>query len=210
MMKHKRYYVLVLLMTSLFAASILFPEEVLARRGMGGFRGGGRSFSKSRSSSWGSTKSRKLQSQRGRQSPRSKADKALYNKAKSQGTVFSNRAGAKKAFTSKYRKKYDSRYTSKPSTRPDHIPKSTKIDGRTTPVSYNQQYGGYGYYGAGGRWMLYSVMADAAMMGVLMNRHHYYYGASPGMYQRGGGSSFSGLFVVGVIVFLVIIMRRRF
>ena len=210
MMKHKKSYILVLLMTSLFAASILFPEEIFARGRMGGFRGGGRSFGKSRSSSWGSSKTRKMQSQRGRKSPRSKADKALYNKAKSQGTVYKSRTDAKKAFSSKHGQKYDSRYSAKPSKRPDHIPKTTKANGRTTPVSYNQQYGGYGYYGAGGRWMLYSVMADAAMMGVLMNRHSYYYGASPGMHQRGGGSHFSGLFVIGVIVFLVIIMRRRF
>ncbi len=219
MFKNKlRWYVFAL--TAFLTLSLVLPEEALSRRG--GF-GGGRSFG-SRSSSWGSRSSKKSAwgSQRssrklsGRSSARSmsKTDKALYQKASAKGTVFKSRASAKRSFEKNYGQKYSSNYTKKPGTRPNHIPKTTSVNDRKYNVGYNQSYGGYGYIGPGGGWVMYSVMRDAAMLSLLMNRNDYYYGQQPGMEPRrrhgGFGSSFwSGIFVFGVI-FVLFSSSRRF
>jgi len=175
----------------------LVNEDVFAR---GGSRSSGsrssfrssRSSSASRSrstakpskpsgSSWGkkSTKTAK---------PVSKADKAAYNKkmtaynkAKASGKTFSTRADAMKDFKSKNAGKYTSKFSSQPSKRPDYIPQSTSVGGKTYNVTYNSSYGGYGYMGPSGAWIMYDAMADAAMMSVLMNRQGYYVGGPPAM-----------------------------
>lgn len=204
-------FILVLIFA--FAFSIVIPEDLLARRGGGGFGGGGRS----RSSSWGSSKrstskgwskkSSGMTSKRGAGSSKmSKADRNLYSKAKANGTVFNSRADAKKAFGQKYGKQYTSKYNKEPGKRPDHIPQTTKVDGRSYPVSYDQRRGGYGYYGAGGSWMAYSVMGDLVMMNMLMGRHHYYHGARPvGFFA---GAVRTGMIVIIIFVVLAVYMRR--
>lgn len=221
-MKFKlKSYILPLLLVVTFIFSTVIPEDAFARRG--GF-GGGRSFRSSRSSSWGkstkqkawgSSKAGKMSSQRGmarnpKSRPQSRADRALYEKAKTNGTVFKNRADAGKSFASKHGSQYGSKYATKPATRPDHIPETTMVKGKPTPVSYNPSYGGYGYYGPGGKWIIYSAMADMAMMSMLMNRHHYYYGAAPMRYGGSGGSMWSGVFIVFIIIFLAIMFKNRF
>ena len=211
-------YIAPLLLTAMFAFSVIVPELLYAR---GGFRGGGRSFGGSRSSSWGrsssqrsgwgGSKARKMRSSRGGgASKMTKADRALYSKAKTNGTVFKSRAAAKKSFQAKHGNQYGSKFSNKPNRRPDHIPQTTKVNGKSTPVSYNQSYGGYGYMGAGGSWIMYSAMADVAMMSMLMNRHHYYHGAQPGEYEGRRRSPISGTFVVFIIIVMAIMFRNRF
>lgn len=217
-------YMLLLSLAMLFAMT--FPEEALARRG-GGF-GGGRSFRSSRSSGWSSSKSKSssawskksktISSTRGKTKMQTglnktqakafkqpKSDKALYKKAKQQGTVFKNRDAAKDAFNKKYGSQYTSKYDKQPNQRPNHIPETAEIDGKRYRVDYNPQYGGYGYMGAGGSWMMYSVVRDMAMMSLLMGHHGYYYGAPP----MAGGGMFSGLMVIVIIVILAMIFRPR-
>jgi len=146
----------------------------------------------------------------------SKADKALYQKAKANGTTFKNRKQAQSSFQSKYASRYPSKYSTKPSQRPSHIPKTTKVDGRTTNVTYNSARGGYGYYAPGGGWMMYSVVRDVAMMSLLMNHHSYYYGAAPG--EGGGGRSMMAGFIGGIfsllrgvfIIMAIIFLARVF
>ncbi len=222
--KRNFLYMLLLSLGLLFAMT--FPEDALARRG--GF-GGGRSFRSSRSSNWKSSKSRSssawskksksISSTRGKTKmptglnktqakafKQPKSDKALYKKAKQQGTVFNNRAGAKNAFSKKYGSQYTSKYNKQPGKRPNHIPANTTVDGRKHRVDYNPQYGGYGYMGAGGNWMMYSVVRDVAMMSMLMGHHGYYYGAAP---MGGGGGMFNGLVVIIIIVILAMLFRPR-
>lgn len=146
-------------------------------------------------SSWGK-KSTKASSSKG-----SKADKALYEKAKRSGTAYKTRGAATQAFKTKHAKQYGSKYTSKPGTRPSHIPQTYASGGTTYNISYNQGYGGYGYMGPLGAWMMYDAMADAAVMGRLMRNQGYYYGAAP---RYGPGAGMISLMVVGGIVVLVV------
>jgi len=138
----------------------------------------------------------------------SRADRSLYRKAQAKGTVFKSRTEAKKAFARKYGSKYTSRFPTKPKTRPDYIPKTTTVGGRTVPIDYNPRYGGYGYFGPGGKWIFYSALADAAMTGMLMRRHCYYWGAPPVYYGGVGNILWTGLVIFGVIFVLALILKR--
>lgn len=218
MNKRNKPYIFTVILTIAFALSLAIPEDGFSRRG--GF-GGGRSFRTSRSSSWGSSRSKsksawsssktkKMSSKRSQSesSRLTKTDKALYKKAKAKGTVYNSRADAKKAFNSKYSQQYPSKYSSKPATRPDHIPRTARANGRDYPVEYNPRYGGYGYMGPGGGWIAYNVMRDAVMLNLLMTRNHYYYGARPVAYGGVGGAFWTGIIVVGIIIFFAVILRR--
>lgn len=103
------------------------------------------------------------------------ADKQLYTAAKKNGTSFKSKADAQKAFKEKYATQYTSKYATKPATRPSHIPSTYSTGGKTYNVTYNSSYGGYGYMGPSGSWIMYNAMADAVMYDTLMRRHNYYY-----------------------------------
>ena len=122
----------------------------------------------------------------------------MYDKAKASGTAYSSKAAATDAFKSKHGNQYTARYASQPATRPDHIPASTSVGGRTYPVSYNRQYGGYGYMGPGGSWVMYDAMADAAMLSILMSRNNYYYDPPGVIYGRRSGFG-TALVWIGII-----------
>ncbi len=147
----------------------------------------------------------------------SKADQALYQKAKTQGTAFKTRDDAVNAFKQQNQGKYTNQFSSEPTRRPDYIPQTyTTSSGSSYSVVYRPDLGGYGYYDASlGRWMLYSVMADAAMTSMLMHSRGYYYGPTPGVYY-GGGGFFTGLGTLILIVLIVValsrvmIIRRRY
>lgn len=135
---------------------------------------------------------------------RSAADTALYNKAKTSGTAYTSKASATQAFKTKHASQYKSKYDTKPATRPDHIPQSTTVGGKSYNVTYNQQYGGYGYMGPSGSWIMYDMMTDAIMMDTMMRRQNYYYdrpGAVTYVSTGGGGRwlMWFGLIVVGII-----------
>jgi hypothetical protein len=165
--------------------------------------------------------STKTQSKSGTPSPAatasmSKADKALYEQAKTKGTAFKTRDEAVSAFKQQNESKYKNQFSSEPSRRPDYIPDQyTSSSGARYQVAYRPELGGYGYYDSSlGRWMMYSVLADAAMTGMLMRSHGYYYGP-PAVHYGGGWGFFSSLgtlIVIGLIVVAVVRIsqiRRR-
>ena len=102
----------------------------------------------------------------GKSKKTTKADVKAFEKAKASGKAFDNRKGAMGKFSKDpaNTKKYTSSYATKPTTRPGHIPPTYRGSGGTTyNISYNQGYGGYGYMGSLGTWIVYNAMADAAM-----------------------------------------------
>ena len=207
---------------------LMVADDAFARRG--GFSGGrsfsSRGFSSSRSfssrrsvSAWGSTRQRTgttttRQSLSGSRGSTARANtrgvsQANYQRARANGTTFQSRQQAEQAFVSRNASQYPSRYASQPSSRPGHIPQSTRVDGRNVNVTYNAGLGGYGYlHPTLGTWVLYSAMADAAMLSVLMSRNHYYYGPAPGAYYGGRPSGFwTGLMVIAIILAVFFVMR---
>lgn len=137
---------------------------------------------------------------------KSPADKALYEKAKMQGTSFKTRDEAVKDFQTKNAGKYTNKFTSEPATRPSYIPSTTMVGGHSYTVIYNPGMGGYGYYN-GATWIMYDAMRDAAMMGMLMNQNHYYYGPAPGM------GFFTFLYIILAVTFIIgiiIFFARKF
>ena len=218
----------ILLVMAATLCLLLIADDAFARRG--GF-GGGRSFSSrgfsssrsfsssrgfsSRSSTraWGSNRSTTRQSLSGsRATARSNTrgvNNSQYQRARANGTTFQTRQQAEQAFVSRNSSQYPSRYASQPSTRPGHIPQSTRVDGRNVNVTYNAGLGGYGYlHPTLGTWVLYSAMADAAMLGLLMSNRGYYYGPAPGAYYGGRPSGFwTGLMVIAIILAVFFVMR---
>ena len=134
---------------------------------------------------------------------------AQYQRARTNGTTFQTRQQAEQAFVSRNSSQYPSRYATQPSSRPSHIPQSTRVDGRNVNVTYNAGLGGYGYlHPTLGTWVLYSAMADAAMLGLLMSNQGYYYGPAPGAYYGGRPSGFwTGLMVIAIILAVFFVMR---
>ncbi len=200
----------VLIVVLALGVSDLFCADAYARRGGGSSSSSSRSSS-SRSSSWGSSSRQSTPSRtsnwgsssRSSSSPnqglstfgsrsqtqksgRSAADQRLYDKAKAAGNAYPSKSAATEALKSKHSSQYTSRYASKPATRPDHIPTSTSLGGKTYPINYNPRYGGYGYMGPGGSWIMYDAMADAVMLDILMSRNNYYYDRPGFMYSRSG------------------------
>lgn len=202
---------------------LLAADDLFARRG--GFSMGrsfsSRGFSSTRSfsaRSWGSSRARSgtatRQSLSGTRSATARSNtrsvsSAQYQRARANGTTFQTRQQAQQAFVSRNSGQYPSRYASQPSSRPGHIPQTTRVDGRNVNVTYNTGLGGYGYlHPTLGTWVLYSAMADAAMLGVLMSNRGYYYGPPPGAYYGGRPSGFwTGLAVIGIILAVYFVMR---
>ncbi len=133
----------------------------------------------------------------------SKADRQLYEQARTRGTAFTTRSEALDAFKRKYQGQYRNQFSSRPTSRPAYIPEYyTGPNGSRYSVTYRPDLGGYGYYNSSlGRWMLYSVLGDAVMTNLLMRNNGYYYGQQPVYPGSGGGVSIS----TGFIIFLVLI-----
>ena len=220
--RHFRIRRRVLAAAAVLLCLLLMADDAFARRG-GGFSGG-RSFSsrgfssRSSVSAWGSSRARtgatSRQSLSGTRGATARANtrgvsQASYQRARANGTTFRTRQQAEQAFVSRNSSQYPSRYASQPSSRPSHIPQSTRVDGRNVNVTYNAGLGGYGYlHPTLGTWVLYSAMADAAMLSVLMANNHYYYGAAPGAYYGGRTSGFwTGLMVIAIILAVFFVMR---
>jgi len=139
---------------------------------------------------------------------RSSAQEAAYKKAAKSGTAFKSKKAATADFKSKNASKYKSSYATKPATRPDYIPQTTSVGGNSYNVSYNAGYGGYGYMGPMGTWVMYDAMADAATLSLLMSRQGYYYDnptvrSTPVVIHRSGPSGF--VVVMGFVIFLVVV-----
>ncbi len=143
----------------------------------------------------------------------SATDRALYNQARTQGTAFSNRDSAASDFKSRYGSQYTSRFSREPSARPTYIPQSTMVGGRSVTVIYNGGFGGYGYYHPlTHAWIMYDMMADAAMMNMMMSNRGYYYGAPPPVVYTSyfpWGFFFFFIFAFIVVAIIVSSIRRR-
>lgn len=141
-----------------------------------------------------------------------KADQKAYDKAKANGTTFKTRKAASADFKKNNAAKYASTYASQPSSRPGHIPQTYASGGSTYNISYNQGYGGYGYMGLSGSWIMYNAMADVAMTGYYrrqMASAGYYYGPRP-VVGMGGGMIILMVFVgVGVIGAVGVMLKGR-
>lgn len=140
--------------------------------------GWGTSKSNGSGSSWWNGSSSKSS---GFSSSKSKttADSLSYQRAKDNGTAFTSKTAAVNNFKTKYADKYPSTFKTEPKTRPNYIPQSTNVGGKSYNVTYNNQYGGYGYMGPGNSWVSYNPMMDALVLSSLMNSHNYYVGTPP-------------------------------
>jgi hypothetical protein len=134
----------------------------------------------------------------------SRADKALFERARTRGTAFATRSEALKAFEQKNRGSFRNQFSSRPAGRPDYIPRtSTGPNGSRYPLEYRPGLGGYGYFNPSlGRWVLYSVLGDAIMTNMLMRNQGYYYGAPPS--SSPGSWGFSS--TMGALLFLALIV----
>lgn len=110
----------------------------------------------------------------------SKVEVSRYQSAVKSGKAFTTRETAVSDFKSKYANTYTSKYTSEPAKRPSHIPNVYRSGGNTYNVTYDRNYGGYGYWSGGGpglgTFMLYDAMSDMVMMNTLMSKNNYYVG----------------------------------
>jgi hypothetical protein len=139
----------------------------------------------------------------------SKADLAVHQRAKANGTSFKSKTEATSAFKTKYADKYPAKYPTKPTTRPAHIPQTYQgPQGNTYNVTYNQAGGGYGYMNALGTFMLYDMMTDNIMMNQQMRSMNYAYGPTPVVVGRSPIAFFMsvliGICFLAVIVVIVI------
>ena len=133
-----------------------------------------------------------------------------YQRAQRNGTTYRSRGDAESAFRQRYSSQYPSQFSSRPGARPSHIPGSTTLNGRAANVQWVPSLGGYGYrHPTLGTWVLYSAMADAAMMGTLMAGRGYYYGAPPGSAVGGVSRAFWNGLVILVIFMVVSSLLRR-
>jgi hypothetical protein len=137
----------------------------------------------------------------------SKADKKLAEKAKKSGKYHKTRKAARDDFKKKNASKYTSKYATKPTTRPSHIPQTTSVGGVNYNVTYNSGFGGYGYYGPGGAWMMYDMMRDVAMMDMMMSRNGYFIAESHGTVvpMRGFGYWFTS-WIIAVIIIIILVL----
>ncbi len=134
----------------------------------------------------------------------SRADRALFERARTKGTAFSTRSEALKAFEQRNRGKFQNHFSSRPTSRPDYIPRyTTGSNGSRYSVKYRPDLGGYGYYNPSlGRWVLYRVLGDAVMMNMLMRHQGYYYGG----YPRSSSGSWGFSSTLGALLFLALII----
>jgi len=115
------------------------------------------------------------------------------------------------AFKQQNAVKYTAKFSSEPSVRPTYIPSSARVGNTTYNISYNRQYGGYGYYdNTLGRWMLYDALANTAFLALEMNRNHYVVAQDQPVvvvHRHYGGFLFAML-VVAIIISIVIITMK--
>ena len=209
MIKINFKFVLVVMCAGLFF-SITVGEAFARSKSFGGFSSS-RSFSSKRSFSkstfnWGQSKNRSQKSglsntrRKSSAGRMSSADRTLYNKAKTSGTVFNSKADALKTFKSKYASKYPTKFSSQPSIRPDYIPPNITLKGNRHKVFYRN--GGYGYF-IGSAWFLYSPLNDNREAEKLMAGQGYYYGPRPGL-------SFMSILGMGMTLFLLVTILKSF
>jgi hypothetical protein len=140
--------------------------------------------------------------------PKSNVEAARYKEAVKSGKTFQTRDSAVADFKATKASSYTSKYTSEPSSRPEHIPSSYRgNDGRNYDVTYNQQGGGYGYWGGGGpglgTFIMYDMMSDAIMMNAMMDKSNYHVGPPPAQVthvHKSSGSGWGTFFLTAIII----------
>jgi len=206
-MKKNIFRVIVIAVCAGFIFSLASGDAVARSKGFGGFGSSG-SFSSGKSSSKSSFNWKKSNRKTGLSSVKRKssagkmssADRALYNRAKTSGTVFKSRSDALKTFKGKHASKYPAQFSSRPAVRPDYIRPNISVKGKKYKVFYRK--GGYGYY-IGPLWYLYSPFDDDFEADELMAENDYYYGSKPGL-------SFMAVLGIGITLFLLMNMLKSF
>ena len=106
--------------------------------------------------------------------------KMKYDSAKATGKAFPSKDAAIEDWKKKNTGKYESKFTTEPSVKPSYIPNTyTGSNGYSAPISYNQQYGGYGYMDALGTFILWDALTDIAFQDNQIQQAGYYIGNPP-------------------------------
>lgn len=161
--------------------------------------------------SWGSSSSSKSSVVKPANKTASSVDSKITSSTKSSGKSFSSKESAISSFKADNAKetvkggKFTSRYDSPPSVRPSHIPATTTVANKNVNVTYNSQYGGYGYmHPTLGTWMMYDMLSDAAMISAMSHNHGYYSG---GGYNNGGYVAYSpGFSSFACVLFIIVVI----
>ena len=174
--------------------------------------------STSDSKGWGNTSSQpKSITPKTTKTPTTPADKARqtqfiesktkYDSAQKSGKVFQSRDQAVNKWKTENAGKFENKFTTPPAKKPDYIPNTySSPTGYSAPISYNQQYGGYGYMDALGTFILWDAMTDIAFQNNHMNQSGYYVGNAPKepIFVQPEERFPWGTFVIGVLMVLVI------
>lgn len=158
------------------------------------------------SSSWGS----KPASENGFSSSKTvpSADTNTYNKAKQNGTVFTDKNTAAASFKEKYNSKYTSTFKTEPKVRPSYIPPVYRDGGNSYNITYNVGHGGYGYTNSLGQWIIYDMMRDSVMRDRYMVENNYYttdQAPTTVVYSNNSGDGLIS-FVVFIFVIVIIVL----
>jgi len=165
--------------------------------------------------SWGSSSSSKSSVVKPANKTASSVDSKITSSTKSSGKSFSSKESAISSFKADNAKetakggKFTSHYDSQPSTRPTHIPATTTVANKNVNVTYNSQYGGYGYmHPTLGTWMMYDMLSDAAMISAMSHNHGYYSGGGyGGGYNNGGYVAYSpGFSSFACVLFIIVVI----
>ena len=106
--------------------------------------------------------------------------KVKYDSAKATGKAFPSKDAAIADWKTKNTGKYESKFKTEPTTKPSYIPNTySGSNGYSAPISYNQQYGGYGYMDALGTFILWDALTDIAFQDRQIQQAGYYVGNPP-------------------------------
>lgn len=94
--------------------------------------------------------------------PVSAVDQLAARNAKMNGTTYKSRDEAISAYKTQNASRLTTSFKDEPKIRPAYVPQKTYVGGRETVIVFDRSHGGYGYYDAMGRWMLYDAIHDAA------------------------------------------------
>lgn len=172
--------------------------------------------SKPSSSGWGSKKETAKPTSKPASKP-NKAEQALYEKARKQGTVYKSREEAVAAFKAKHgeqlKKEYPTTFDNEPPSRPSYIPPSYTPPGRSEPVPlvYRPETRSYSWFDAAvGSYIVYDILEDdkSPVVASQMQKAGYVYGAPATVAQTGGsgGPGFGTFLVVLFVIIFVVVL----
>lgn len=160
--------------------------------------------SSSGGSSWGSKSSTPTTTAA---KPANKAEAALYEQTKKQGTTYASREEAVTAFkasqSEQVKKQYTSSFSNEPSSRPSYIPPTYVPPGYSQPVKvvYRSDLGGYGWFNSAlNTYVLYDILTDdrSPVIASHMANSGYTYAPSS------GGGHFFLIFIIVIVLVAVV------